>query len=341
MSTYPHMRRAWSAVGCCLIFGVVLAGCTSGKNTAPAQQAAPNTGKITLYYLQKQGDQQYFVEQAQGAQQKAKELGVELKVVNLGQDANKAITELDAAVAQKANGVAIVVPDQAIGPQVIDKAKSAGIPIIASDDVIKDGTGTKAPFVGFNGTAMGTEVGKEAARLFKASGWAAADTKILSAYKQDLSVCVDRVKAAQTAFTTDSGAPLPVVEVGTDNSPVDAQNRTGAVLSSNPGVKHWIVWGCNDENETGAVTALTNAGVKAADTIGVGLGAYLTCKDWAAGKDTGNKAALFISGAEVGRTAIDLLVKKVRGGTDLPAETIAKTTIVNKDNYKQAGVSCN
>jgi len=69
MSTYPHMRRAWSAVGCCLIFGVVLAGCTSGKNTAPAQQAAPNTGKITLYYLQKQGDQQYFVEQAQGAQQ--------------------------------------------------------------------------------------------------------------------------------------------------------------------------------------------------------------------------------------------------------------------------------
>jgi L-arabinose transport system substrate-binding protein len=187
------MRRTWSAVGCCLIFGVVLAGCTSGKNTAPAQQAAPNTGKITLYYLQKQGDQQYFVEQAQGAQEKAKELGVELKVVNLGQDANKAITELDAAVAQRANGVAIVVPDQAIGPQVIDKAKSAGIPIIASDDVIKDGTGTKAPFVGFNGTAMGTEVGKEAARLFKASGWAAADTKILSAYKQDLSVCVDRV----------------------------------------------------------------------------------------------------------------------------------------------------
>lgn len=340
MSTYPHRLRAWSAVGCCLIAGAVLTGCSSGKDTAPAAQNTPTNGKITLYYLQKQGDQQYFVEQAQGAKEKAAELGVELKVVNLGQDANKAITELDAAVAQGANGVAIVVPDQAIGPQVIDKAKSAGIPILASDDVIKDGTGKASPFVGFNGTQMGTSVGKEAAQLFKKAGWTAADTKIISAYKQDLTVCTDRVKASKAAFDADAGASIPVIDVGTDNSPVDAQNRTGAVISSNPGVKHWVVWGCNDENETGAVTALANSGVAGGDIIGVGLGAYLTCKDWAAGKDTGNKAALYISGAEVGRTAIQLLVDQVKNGKALPAETIAKTQIVTKDNFKQAGVTC-
>ncbi|WP_245193052.1 substrate-binding domain-containing protein [Amycolatopsis alba] len=322
-----------------------MTGCSSGKETATPQQQAPASGKVTLFYLQKQGDQQYFVEQAQGAQEKAKELGVELKVVNLGQDANKAITELDAALAQGANGIAIVVPDQAIGPQVLDKAKSAGIPIIASDDVIKDGGGTKSPFVGFNGSQMGDSVGKEAAKLFKAAGWTAADTKIISAYKQDLTVCSDRVSAAKAAFDKTlsdqkSGAQVPVIEVGTDNTPVDAQNRTGAVIGSNPGVKHWVVWGCNDENETGAVTALANSGVPAADIIGVGLGAYLTCKDWAAGKDTGNKSALFISGAEVGRTAIGLLVDKVKNSKELPPETIAKTQIVTKDNYKQAGVNC-
>lgn len=340
MSTYPHRFRTWSAVGCCLIAGVMLAGCSSGKDEAPAAQNTATNGKITLYYLQKQGDQQYFVEQAQGAQEKAKELGVELKVVNLGQDANKAISELDAAVAQGANGIAIVVPDQAIGPQVIDKAKSAGIPIIASDDVIKDGTGAKAPFVGFNGAQMGDSVGTEAGKLFKAAGWAPADTKIISAYKQDLTVCTDRVNAAKPAFAKSSGATVDVIDVGTDNSPVDAQNRAGAVISSNPGVKHWVVWGCNDENETGVVTALQNASVAANNIIGVGLGAYLDCKDWKAGKDTGNKAALYISGAEVGRSAIQVLVDKVKNGKDLPAETIAKTTIVNKDNYQQAGVNC-
>ncbi|MFD8493231.1 substrate-binding domain-containing protein [Amycolatopsis sp. NPDC059657] len=323
-----------------MIVGAVLAGCSSGKETAAPAQNAPKDGKITLFYLQKQGDQQYFVEQAKGAQDKAKELGFDLKVVNLGQDANKAINELDAAVAQGANGIAIVVPDQAIGPQVIDAAKAKGIPLVASDDVIKDNTGAKAPFVGFNGSAMGTEVGKEAAKLFKAAGWAPADTKIISAYKQDLTVCSDRVKAAKEAFAKDAGADVSVVEVGTDNTPVDAQNRTGAVIGSNPNVKHWVVWGCNDENETGAVTALANAGIKAADTIGVGLGAYLTCKDWAAGKDTGNKAALFISGAEVGKTAVQVLFDKVKNSKELPAETIAKTQIVNKDNFKTAGVNC-
>src|SRR5438874_8995488 len=209
MSTYPHRFRTWSVVGCCLIAGAMLAACSSGKTDtqqAPAGNTGANNGKITLFYLQKQGDQQYFVEQAQGAKEKAQELGVDLKVVNLGQDANKAITELDAAIAQGANGVAIVVPDQAIGPQVIDKAKSAGIPLIASDDVIKDGSGAKAPFVGFNGSQMGDSVGTEAGNLFKKAGWTAADTKIISAYKQDLTVCTARVNAAKTAFAPASGA---------------------------------------------------------------------------------------------------------------------------------------
>src|SRR5947207_855005 len=117
MSTYPHRFRTWSVVGCCLIAGAMLAACSSGKDTgAPAGNTGANNGKITLFYLQKQGDQQYFVEQAQGAKEKAQELGVDLKVVNLGQDANKAITELDAAIAQGGNGVVTVVPDQAIGP---------------------------------------------------------------------------------------------------------------------------------------------------------------------------------------------------------------------------------
>jgi L-arabinose transport system substrate-binding protein len=340
MSTYPHMRRAWSAVGCCLILGAVLTACSSGKDTTPAAAEKPNTGKITLYYLQKQGDQQYFVEQAEGAKAEAQTLGVDLKVVNLGTDANKAITELDAAVAQGANGIAIVVPDQAIGPQVIDKAKQAGIPLVSSDDVIKDASGVAAPFVGFDGAQMGNSVGTEAARLFKATGWTAADTKVISSYKQDLTVCTDRVNAAKTAFDSGAGAQIPVLNLGTDNSVTDAQNKAGAVISSNPSVKHWVVWGCNDENETGVVTALANSGVQASNIIGVGLGAYLTCKDWAAGKDTGNKASLYISGNEVGRDAIKVLVDKVRGGTALPARTIAKTSIVNKDNYKADGVNC-
>jgi len=321
---------------------MTLAACTSGQEAPAAGGSGPTDGKLTIAFLQKQGDQQYFVDEATGAKAAAEAAGdVEIKVVDLGTDSNKAISELDSVIAQGVDGIIIVVPDQQIGPQVIDAANAAGIPIMAADDVIKDASGAEAPFTGFDGTAMGTLVGEEAARLYTEAGWSAADTRILSAYKQDLSVCVDRVDAAAAAFADGIEGDAPeMVEIGTDNSSTDAQDQAGAVITANAGVKHWVVWGCNDENETGVVTALQNSGVAAGDIAGVGLGAYLTCKDWAAGQDTGNKAALFISGIEVGKAATNSMIALLRDGTALPPKTIADTKIVNADNWEAEGVVC-
>ncbi len=319
---------------------VTASACSSGKETPAEAGGQKKSGTIKIAYLQKQGDQQYFVDEARGAQEAAKQLGAEVTVVNLGLDSNKAINELDTAIARRFDAIAIVVPDQQIGPQVIDKARAAGIPILATDDSIKDGTGKEAPFVGFDGRQMGESVGTKAGELFKQAGWNPADTRIIAAWKQDLSVCTDRVEGAYDAFKKTAGVDVQVIEIGTDNTPTDAQNKAGATITANQGVKHWIVWGCNDENETGVVTALQNAGVQPGDIIGVGLGAYLTCKDWAAGKDTGNKAALFINGADVGAAAVKALVEKVRDGKELPPRTIVKTQMVDKSNWRASGLTC-
>ncbi|WP_046567922.1 substrate-binding domain-containing protein [Micromonospora sp. HK10] len=337
-------RTRWAAASAAaLALASMLTACSSGQadTAAGSGDSKPKSGKIKIAYLQKQGDQQYFVDEGAGAKAKAAELGdVEVSMFDLGTDSDKAINALDQVIAQKFDAIAIVVPDQLIGPQVIDKAKQAGIPLIASDDVIKDAAGAEAPFAGFDGAAMGEKVGTEAGTLFKQSGWSAADTRIISAYKQDLSVCQDRVNAADKAFAAAAGAEVKVIKLGTDNSAVDAQNKTGALVTANAGVKHWIVYGCNDENVSGVVTALANARFGATDVIGVGLGAYLACKDWQAGTATGFKSALFIDGREVGASAVQALVKKVRDGVDLPAKTVANTAIVNKDTWQSAGVKC-
>ena len=335
-----RVTRARRAGAAALLLLTVTA-CSSGQGTpAPAAPAGgAGSGPIRIAYLQKQGDQQYFIDQANGAKEAAAELGAQVTVVDLGDDANKAISEMDTAIAQGANAIAIVVPDQQVGPQVIQRAAQAGIPVLASDDAIKDATGRAAPFVGFDGTAMGTEVGRKAAELYTAAGWSAADTRVLRVSKEDLSVCEDRVNGATAAFQT-AGPDVPVIRVGTDATVVNAQDKTAAVITANPGVQHWVVYGCNDESETGAVTALQNAGVKPADIIGVGLGAYLTCKDWKAGLDTGNRAALFIDGGEVGRLAVDALVKAAKDGSGLPPTTIARTRMVDKATWQDAGVVC-
>ena len=325
-----------------LACGLVVAGCSSGQEESDTATAgSKKSGEIEIAVLQKQADQQYFVDEANGARAKAKELGdVKVTVADLGLDANQAITELETAIAQNVDGIIIVVPDQQIGPQVIDMANQAGIPLLAADDVIEDASGDAAPFVGFNGTKMGEAVGEEAARLYEEAGWKASETRIIAAWKQDLSVCSDRVAGARSAFEA-SGVEVPkIIEVGTDNTPTGAQNKAGAVITGNQGVKNWVVWGCNDENVSGIVTALQNANFTPENIIGVGLGGYLACKPWDAGKKTGMKAALFIDGKSVGASATEVLVAHLRDGEKLPAETIAPTEMVNASNWREAGLKC-
>jgi L-arabinose transport system substrate-binding protein len=91
--------------------------------------------------------------------------------------------------------------------------------------------------------------------------------------------------------------------------------------------------GCNDESVLGGINALSAAGVKPDNIIGVGLGAYEACRPWAANQPSGFKAALYISGVDVGAAAAQVLYDNVVGGKPLPAKTVAKTTIVDPTSY--------
>jgi L-arabinose transport system substrate-binding protein len=341
--------------GSAAVLGVAVAlcatACSTGKSTTAggsSNAAAPVTGKITVTYLQKQGDQQYFIDEADGAKAKAAALGIELKVVNLGSDANQTVSDVQAAIAQKSSGLIIVPPDPSVGPQVVQLAKDAGIPLLTSDDqVCTNGpdpascaAANLVPRIGFSGTQMGTDVGKKAAELFVKAGWNAADTRTISAWKQDVTVCTDRVKAAKTSFAAGAGAAVQNIDLATDNTPTGAQDKVAATITANPGVKHWVIWGCNDENVQGGVTALQNAGVSPDNVIGVGLGAYLACKDWGSSQPSGMKAALYISGKDIGSLAVQTMYDKLKNGKAFPQEADAPTTMVDATTWQSAGVKC-
>ncbi|MFG2819575.1 substrate-binding domain-containing protein [Kitasatospora sp. NPDC048365] len=346
LSARTRRSAALTATG--LLLPLALAACSTGQETGGNNDVAKVDGKISITYLQKQGDQEYFVGEAAGAKAKAQELGVDLKVVNLGNDANKSVSEVQAAIAQKSNGLIVVVPDPAVGPQIVQTAKDAKVALLTSDDQIC--TTGPAPAscskddlvarIGFSGEQMGTEVGKRAAEEFKKAGWNPADTRIISAWKRDVTVCGDRVQAAKAAFATAATQDVTNIDVATDNTPTGAQDKIAATVTANPGIKHWVVWGCNDENVQGGVTALENAGFKADNVIGVGLGAYLACKNWNSGKPSGMKAALFINGKDVGALAVQTMYDKLKNGKDFPKEAFAPTTMVDASNWKAAGVTC-
>ncbi|WP_327713122.1 substrate-binding domain-containing protein [Streptomyces sp. NBC_00464] len=339
-------RRIAVSTGLLLILGPT-AACSSGKESAGGDPVGKADGKISLTYLQKQGDQEYFVGEAAGAKAKAEELGIDLKVVNLGNDANKTVSEVQSAVAQKAKGIIIVVPDPAVGPQVVQTARDGKVALLTSDDQIcttgpdpaacgKDGL---VPRIGFSGSQMGGEVGKRAAAEYEKAGWKAADTRVISAWKQDVTVCGDRVGAARKTF--DAAVPgVKTIDVPTDNTPTGAQDKIAATITANSKVKNWVVWGCNDENVMGGVTALQNAGVGPDHVIGVGLGAYLACKEWQTDKQSGMKAALFINGKDVGALAVQTMYDRLKNGKDFPQEAFAPTTMVDHSSWRASGLTC-
>ena len=242
------------------------------------------------------------------------------------------------AISAGAKGIAITVPDQTIGPAIAKAAKDAGVVLIATDDSIMDEAGNPVPFVGFDGKDMGKKVGEAAAKLLTDSGWLKDSAKkvgVLSVEVQTLSVCNDRTDNEKAAIKAAGVPPRP----RSSRCPTPARRsprRMRPARSSPPTrtITNWVVFACNDEGVLGTLNALATAGVKPDNVIGVGLGAYEACKPWAAGQPTGFKAALFISGLDVGKTPRAGALRRRRQRQDAAAVPIAPTSIVDPTNYK-------
>jgi L-arabinose transport system substrate-binding protein len=328
---------------------IVFAACGSSAGSPAASTAAsapasagasPSTGstgdKPLFVAINKAADQQYFIDLQTAFISKIEELGGTAEKYDAKDQAELGVNLVNDAISKGAKGISITVPDQAIGPAVAKAAKDAGIPLIATDDPIEDEAGNPVPFVGFDGTDMGKKVGEEAGRLLKESGWLDDGSVIgmLSVEKPDLSVCVQRTDAEKAAVQAAGVAADRIYPVSGGGAVDTAQAATGPVVTAHPDVTKWVIAGCNDESVLGAINALSSAGVAPADIIGVGLGAYEACRPWAAGQETGFKGALFISGLDVGAAAAEVLYNNVVNGAEIPAMTVANTTIVGPDNYK-------
>ncbi|WP_052390631.1 substrate-binding domain-containing protein [Streptomyces sp. NRRL B-24484] len=311
----------------------------------------PETGRprrISVAYIQKQGDQQYFRDEADGARERASRLGIDLEVVDVGTDAARTLDAVRTAAAHGASGVVVAVPDPALGPQLVRIAHDARIELLASDDQICADLADPGicarrklvPRVGYSGARMGEEVGRRAAEEYRKAGWKAADTRIVAAARMDLSVCRERVDAARLAFLQDAGQ-VRTLNVTTDNTPDGARTAVASTTAAEAGnPEHWVVWGCNDENVRGGLAALRAAGVPDTDVIGVGLGGYLACRDWQNGDRFAMRAALAVSGRDVGALAVQTMYDKVRNGRPFPAEAFAPTAMVDPDTWRASGAAC-
>ncbi len=309
----------------------------TAASTAAATKPAVAGTKPLLVAINKSADQQYFIDLQTSFVQTATGLGADAKKFDAKLDPNLGVSLVNDAISAGAKGIAITVPDQTIGPAISKAAKDAGVVLIATDDSIKDATGNTVPFVGFDGKDMGKKVGDAASKLLTDGGWLKDSSKkvgVLSVEVQTLSVCNDRTDNEKAAIKAAGVPDAQVFRVPYTGETLSAQDAAGPIITANPTITNWVVFGCNDEGVLGTLNALATAGAKPDNIIAVGLGAYEACKPWAAGQKSGFKAALFISGLDVGKTAATVLYNAVTKSQAPPQTSFAPTSIVDPTNYK-------
>jgi L-arabinose transport system substrate-binding protein len=292
---------------------------------------------IKLGYINKMGDHPWFVAEVQGAKDEAAKQGAELLTQDVQFNADLTITTLDTMIGDGVKGIAIVVPDRGLGPIVAEKAKAAGIKLVAVDDDIYFKDGSPVPYVGLNAKNIGLAVGDELAKLYKAEGWDKHNVRIASIEDRKADTCMQRNQGAEEAFlkAVPEFDKNNIVRVAYDNTMVNSIDVMTTTLTANPGVDHWIFYSCNDDGVLGAARAMENSGYSADQGMGIGIDGSRACDAFGSGKPSAFRGTMWLNSGQHGQLAIKLLVESIKDGKDLPMQTFSSPELITAATFPQ------
>lgn len=293
---------------------------------------------LRLGYINKMGEHPWFVAEVGGAQTEAHKLGVHLSTQDVQFNADLTLTTFDTMVGDGVKGIAIVVPDRALGPVVADKAAKANIKLIAVDDDIYDADKKMLPYIGMNATDIGRQVGSEDAALYQRMGWdQMKDVRLASIEDRKADTCMQRNRGAEAAFlkAVPGFDKANIIRIPYDNTMNSAIDAVTTMLTAHPEAQRWIFYSCNDDGVLGAVRATENAGIKPDQVIGVGIDGSRACDAFGSGNPTGFRGTMWIDSAKEGATAVALLVKSIRESAPLPPITYVSPDLITAANFSQ------
>jgi ABC-type sugar transport system substrate-binding protein len=307
------------AVALVLALAVMSVAFAGGK-----QEAAGAKGVRVTFMVHDLGNP-FWATQAKGATEKAKELGVQITIIDLQVDAAKEISTWENLITSKVDGIMISCVDEKASQEYCSKAQAAGIKVMAAVHPLKGADGSLSNDEFHYGYLAGVEAGKFIKE--KLGGTAkfallAADCTPFVIPRTDgirdgilsqapKAVCVGR----QDAFQTDKGMAV-----------------TESLLQAHPDL---AVIGClNDDGALGAYEAMAAAG-KNPDMICI-TGTDGIAQALAKIKEGSMfRASVSMAPYESGRQEMDILYKLIKGQSTEPHQKIANEaiTVANVDKY--------
>jgi L-arabinose transport system substrate-binding protein len=233
----------------------------------------------------------------------------------------------------------ICTPDVRLGPAIVNRAQRYGIKVFSVDDrfIGADGNSmTDVPYMGISAREIGKTAGKACWDEMQKRGWAAADTAACIPTREELPTAKDRTDGAIEALTTAGFSKDRIYTSGQKTTDIPGgRDAANIILTQHPDVKHWLIAGMNDEAVLGAVRAMENRGLTAADVIGVGIGGETGKTDFEKAQPTGFFASVLISPKRHGFETADMVYKWAKDGTTPPMTTFTTGLLITRDDYKQ------
>ena len=258
-----------------------------------------------------------------GAQARAAELGIELKVADSAMDVGKQVSQLENMLTDGVDVLIITPVDVKALAVIINEAAAEGIPVVSESNVIE---GAKT-YVGINNLEGGRKAGQWFVEYAKANN---IDPKILIVGLPAFEDCRLRVQGFKEAMD-EAGFKYEIKqEVDGQGSKETSLKVAQDALTANPDVN--VIFGINDNSTTGGMAAYKEAGLDESKLTAIGFGFEGVVGREALLSGGPYKAACAMFPDYMGVSLIDAAFKAYKG-EELPANYESGTVIITGDNF--------
>jgi len=267
-----HKRLAALALALPLVLTACSSGATTPAGTASNSAAASSSGEIVVGLITKTETNPFFVKMKEGAQAKAAELGVKLLTGAGAKDGDNEgqVTAMENMIAAGAKGILITPSDTKAIVPTIQKARAAGVVVIALDTATDPQDATDALFATDNFKA-GTLIGEWAAKAM------AGKTPVIATLdlQAGITVGAQRHNGFLQGMGLVSGLDGKTTDLATSKEVVCTQDTHGDQSEGQTAMENCLqknaninlVYTINEPAAFGAYTALKNAGKEKDVTI--------------------------------------------------------------------------
>jgi fructose transport system substrate-binding protein len=318
-----RVLRPGLALATALLFAVAV---TASAAIDVAAKPGAGTANIKVGLITKDVTNPFFVKMRAGATEQAKKLGAELIYAagkNSSDNASQ-ITAIENMVTAGAKGILITVADAKAENAAIEKARKAGVLVIALDSPTDPTTAVDALFA-TNNLNAGILIGRYARAATKGK---AVTIAMLDEHAGSSVGALRHNGFTQGFGIKNSDKQIVCVANGGGDTP-DSQTAMENCLQKNPDIN--VVYTINEPSAAGAWTALKNAGKKADDITIVSVdGGCAGVRNVRAGVIDATSQQYPLLMASRGVNAVVAYAKtgkKVSGYTDTGVNLIAKKPV--------------